>query len=259
MKQLTSEVRRVASLSESEVQGLFSLFAACYDAVSLEQFTADLGAKDDVLLLRDAAGVAQGFSTQVTHRFEIEGRTIRVLFSGDTIISPEWWGTQELVRAWCRYAGHVKARHADEPLYWLLLSKGHRTYLYLPLFFHRYHPRSGMEDDVLKKIKDAVAAQMFGRDYHATSSRLEFVSSKGHLRGTLADVPAARDRREHVAFFLEMNPRYAEGHDELVCLAEIAPENMRGAARRHLLQGMQCPDSNDDAASMLAWGKPVAC
>jgi hypothetical protein len=256
MKQLSNEVRRVTSLSEAEVRGLFALFATCYEAVSLEQFNADLSAKDDVLLLRDASGVVQGFSTQVTHRFEIEGRVVRVLFSGDTIIAPEWWGTQELVRAWCRYAGSVKARHGDEPLYWLLLSKGHRTYLYLPLFFHHYHPQAGVEDLALQHIRDAVASQMFGEDYCAASGRLEFVSSKGHLRGALADVPTARDRRAHVAFFLEKNPRYTEGH-ELVCLAEISPENMRGAARRHLLEGMQGEDSAPLPA--VPWGKPAVC
>jgi hypothetical protein len=256
MKQLSSEVRRVTSLSEAEVGGLFTLFSACYEAVSLEQFTADLSAKDDVLLLRDASGAVQGFSTQVTHRFDIEGRVMRVLFSGDTIIAPQWWGTQELVRAWCQYAGHVKARHAEDSLYWLLLSKGHRTYLYLPLFFQRYYPQSGTEDDTLRQIKDVVAMRMFGGDYHPGSGRLEFTSSKGHLRGDLADVPTARDRREHVAFFLEKNPRYVEGH-ELVCLAEISPENMRGAARRHLLQGMQ--GENADATSAIPWGKPAVC
>lgn len=256
MKQLSSEVRRVPSLSEVEVRGLFALFATCYEAVSLEQFTTDLSAKDDVLLLRDAGGVMQGFSTQVTRRFEIEGRVIRVLFSGDTIIAPEWWGTQELVRAWCRYAGRVKARFTDESLYWLLLSKGHRTYLYLPLFFHHYHPQAGSEDAALRHIKDMVASQMFRGDYAATSGRLEFASSKGHLRSALADVPAARDRRAHVAFFLEKNPRYTEGH-ELVCLAEISPENMRGAARRHLLEGMQGEDHAPLPA--IPWSKPAVC
>lgn len=256
MKQLSSEVRRVTSLSEAEVRGLFTLFSACYEAVSLEPFTADLFAKDDVLLLRDTAGVVQGFSTQVTHRFEIDGRIIRVLFSGDTIIAPQWWGTQELVRAWCQYAGQVKARHAEDSLYWLLLSKGHRTYLYLPLFFRHYHPQSESEDGTLRQIKDVVAARMFGADYNTASGRLEFASSKGHLRRDLADVPAARDRREHVAFFLERNPRYVEGH-ELVCLAEISPENMRGAALKHLLQGMQ--GTNADATLAIPWGKPSVC
>jgi hypothetical protein len=238
------------------VRKLFTVFSASYEAVSLEQFTADLSAKDDVLLLRDAAGAVQVFSTQVTHRFEIDGRVIRVLFSGDTIIAPESWGTQELVRAWCRYAGRVKSRHTDEPLYWLLLSKGHRTYLYLPLFFHHYHPQSGDEEATLRHIKDVVASQMFGTDYRPVSGRLEFASSKGHLRSALADVPSARDRREHVAFFLERNPRYAEGH-ELVCLAEISPENMRGAARRHILEGMQGDGS--EAPSTVPWGKPAVC
>jgi hypothetical protein len=39
-----------------------------------------------------------------------------------------------------------------------------------------------------------------------------------------------------VRFFLEKNPGYARG-DELVCVAEISPGNMRGLARRMLLDG----------------------
>ena len=37
-------------------------------------------------------------------------------------------------------------------------------------------------------------------------------------------------------FFLEKNPGYARGN-ELVCVAELAPENMKGLAQRLLLEG----------------------
>lgn len=252
MKQLTSEVRAVHSLSSQEVRNLFAIFLRCYDAVSLEQFTSDLTAKDDVLLLRDASGNLQGFSTQVTHRYEIEGRTVRVLFSGDTIISPECWGTQELVRAWCRYAGAVKAAQPGDSLYWLLLSKGHRTYLYLPLFFLEYHPHVRGDATALHVLKDAIASRMFGEDYKSKTGRLEFSSSKGHLREPLAEVPSGRDRNEHIAFFLQRNPGYVEGH-ELVCLAEISPENMRGSARRHLEEGMQSRGITTESPAQHTW------
>ncbi len=237
MKPLTSEARPVASLSHGEITELFALFEKCYEAVSRDQFLADLSAKDDVLLLRDARGVIQGFSTQVCHELEAQGRPLRVLFSGDTIISPECWGTQELVRAWCRYAGTTKAEDPDSPLYWLLISKGHRTYLYLPLFFVKYLPSAMGVDPELVHLRDEIASRLFGADYKPHSGRLEFAESKGHLRPPLAEVPGAKDRHAHIAFFLEQNPRYTEGH-ELVCVAEISAENMRGLARKHLLQGM---------------------
>lgn len=259
MKQLTSEVRRVESLSNAERAELFDLFAAHYDAVTADRFAADLAAKHGVLLLRDAAGVIKGFSTQVTRTFEVHGEAVRVLFSGDTIIAPECWGTQELVRAWCRYAGVAKSGDPTKPLYWLLLSKGHRTYMYLPLFFRTYHPSPVPCDPHLVQMKHAIATHMFGADYKPATGRLEFDASRGQLRESLAEPPATADSRPHVAFFLNQNPRYAEGH-ELVCLAEISPENMRGMARKHLIEGMTRKDAPASTWNASLHGQqPAAC
>jgi hypothetical protein len=47
----------------------------------------------------------------------------------------------------------------------------------------------------------------------------------------LANVPAARLDDPYVAFFTERNTGHAEG-DELVCVTELAPENLTAAGRR---------------------------
>ena len=49
-------------------------------------------------------------------------------------------GEQALVGAFCHFAGGLKARDREAPLFWFLISKGHRTYRYLSLFAHRYYP-----------------------------------------------------------------------------------------------------------------------
>jgi hypothetical protein len=240
-------------LSPDELRRLFELFARHYEHVSWPRFRADLAEKDCVVILRDAgAGRVRGFSTQQIIPTVVRGRPILALFSGDTIIDPAFWGDQELIRGWCRFAGRVRAANPGTPLYWLLISKGYRTYLYLPLFFTRYYPNPAdltpaFEQDVI----DSVATRKFGDCYRRATGTLEFPERMGNLTPALAAVPPARQSDPRVRFFLERNPTYALG-TELVCLAEISPGNMRSIAGRALVEAERL------AASELAdAGRPA--
>lgn len=238
-KRLRGEAVAVSDLDAARRGELFALFTRHYDCVDPARFDADLAGKDHVLLLRDAAtGTVRGFSTQVVSREEINGRAVRALFSGDTVIDRAFWGEQELVRAWCRYAGRVLAAEPSTPLFWLLISKGFRTYLYLPLFFRTFLPRREVTPPpAAQRTLDALAARRFGPAYDPAAGLLRFPDSLGQLRPDLAETPAGRTDHPDVRFFLERNPGYARG-EELVCLAEIAPDNLRALARRALLEGM---------------------
>jgi hypothetical protein len=225
-------------LSGKETERLFSLYVAHYDAADRGRFLADLADKDHVILLRDAeTGLTCGFSTQKVIRTELDGRPIRVLFSGDTIVDPSYWGEQELVRAWSRYAGRLLASEST-PLWWLLISKGHRTYLYLPLFFKSYWPRvdAPLPDDV-RRLRHELSSSKFGAAWDPMRGVLRFEESLGQLKPALAEVPPGRRDDPRVQFFLESNPGYARG-EELVCLAEISPKNMRSVALRALSEGL---------------------
>jgi len=205
--------------------------------VSWARFEADLAEKDCVVLLHDAAtGDVRGFSTQKVIPAVVRGQRLQALFSGDTIIDPAFWGDQELIRGWCRFAGAVLAAAPGTPLYWLLISKGYRTYLYLPLFFTRYYPSpTEATPSFEQEVIDTLASQKFGSCYRRASGTLEFPERVGNLTPALASVPTARQRDPRVRFFLERNPSYALG-TELVCLAEISPDNMRSIARRVLVE-----------------------
>lgn len=234
---LRSDIVLADSLDSTERGFLFELFKRYYDYVSWPSFDADLCEKDSVILLRDVrSGEIRGFSTQKVIRFAVGGSPQRAIFSGDTIIDPEFWGDQELVRGWCRYAGGVRAEEPGTPLFWFLVSKGYRTYLYLPLFFRRYYPSPieptpRFEQDVL----DALATLKFADYYHRESGTLRFPDRRGNLTPDLAAIPPARLRDPRVRFFLARNPDYAGG-TELVCVAEIAPENMRSIGARALAE-----------------------
>ena len=216
---------------------MYALFERYYDGVTYAQFQTDFTGKSHVIELRDDDGL-RGFSTVALIEFTCDGVTRRAIFSGDTIIDHRYWGEQALPLAFCRFAGEVHAAQPDTPLYWFLISKGYRTYRYLPIFSREYYPRRGVTTPTGEQAcLDQLAHERFGAHYDATRGTLHFPVSHGHLKPEWADVRDTIGTRPDVRFFLERNPGYRNG-DELVCLTRLIPGNLRSYARRAFLQGM---------------------
>ncbi len=243
---LVSEVKTPGELSAADADALFALHAAHYEGADPEQFRRDLFEKHWVILLRAETGPGAacrivGFSTQKL----VDARAacgVRALFSGDTVIHREYWGTQQLVRAWCRLAGALLACERETPLYWFLISKGHRTYLYLPLFFREFYPRHDRPTPPeIQRVMDHLAGTRYPAEYDPGAGLIRPApAASDRLRPELDGAPQ-RGHNPHVAYFVARNPDYRRG-TELVCLARVAPENMRGAARREVEAGMCQPD-----------------
>jgi hypothetical protein len=237
-RRLVGSVVPVETLSARDVGEMYGVFARLYDRVDETTFRTDLAAKDWVLLLRGGADAAiRGFSTILLVEPEIQGETLDVIFSGDTGIDPRYWGGQALVRAWAAFMGELRASRPHRRLYWFLISKGYRTYLYLPFFFHAYYPRPGVPTPPFERaLVDTLGALKYPRDFNPATGVIEFAESHGQLTARLAEIPQHRRDDPYVRFFLERNPGYARGH-ELCCVAEVSPENMRGLPRQMLLEG----------------------
>ena len=230
---LTSSTRRVSSLTLAERQAMHCLMTFHYEAVPWDRFEKDLSTKDEVLMLHDGDGILCGFTTlswNPTGWLEEGG----ILFSGDTIIDRRCWGTQELVRAFCRRAGEWKAANGRR-LFWFLISKGHRTYLYLPLFARRFHPHPDHVEVEWSDLAARVAVRMFGDSWKPDEGVIRFPSSQGHLREELV---ADREKNHWVRFFLQCNPGYSNG-EELVCLTEMDESNLRRGALAAFREGFQ--------------------
>jgi len=229
---LAATIVAVRDLDDRQRNAMFAIFARHYDEVSRDRFEVDLAEKDGVVILTGPDGLLSGFSTQKTLRAQVGGREVRALFSGDTVIDRSQWGEQELCRGWSRYAGMVLAEEPGTPLYWLLVSKGYRTYLYLPLFFREFYPRVDVAVPPFDhQVLDTFASLKFGEHYDSSTGLIAFPHSMGQLTGELAMVPPHRRDHAHVRFFLERNPDYARG-TELACLAEISLANLTSFGRR---------------------------
>lgn len=212
---------------------LFDLFRRYYLRVDRATFDRDLAEKDWVLLLRDPAGEARGFTTMKLFDLPVRGRRVRAVFNGNTIIDRDFWGEQELVRTWCRFMAGLRAELPSIPLYWYLICSGYRTYLYLPLFFHDFHPCHDRPTPPFEAaLIETLGRLKFSEEYRDGVVRV--AEPRECLLPDLA-VPSPRKlENPAVRFFVERNPGYLRG-DELVCMAEFTSGNLKRTAREMAL------------------------
>lgn len=235
MAELHAEVVPVSALTAADRDAMFALMDLVYEGVRRQAFDADLAAKDEAIVLRSAGGALVGFSTQCTMSVEVGGATVRGVFSGDTVIHPEHWGSPALLQAFARR--YVVER--DEPFWWFLVSKGPRTYRFLPTFFATFWPdRRSPTPPGPQAIMDAYATALYPRDYDRDRGVLAYRTPKDRLRPGVAGVTERDLRNPDVAFFVARNPGHALGHD-LVCLCALTPANLKPRMRPTLL-GVPC-------------------
>src|SRR5690606_25296258 len=109
-------------------------------------FERDLAAKQWIILLLDRAhGGVAGFSTIGLEEVTFRGAPAEVLFSGDTVIEPAYWGQKVLDTAFARFLVRRKLRRPWRPFFWLLLSAGFKTYLIIINYFPGAFPRHDRE------------------------------------------------------------------------------------------------------------------
>lgn len=236
MNRVEVNIRERRELSAEDAGQMYALYAAYYAETSYERFAADLAAKDYVIQLV-AGGSLCGFSTLALLEFSAGGVGRRAIYSGDTIIDHHYWGEQALATAFCRLAGAVKATDPGMPLYWFLITKGHRTYRYLGAFSREYYPHPARAISLLAaECIDTLARGTFGDAWKPELGIVRFERSQGQLRAEWTEPRSALAARPEVCFFLERNPGHASG-DELCCLTELVDANLRSYARRAFNRG----------------------
>lgn len=229
-KHLLARARDVAELSAPERAEMLALMRRCYEGVEADAFAADLAAKTRIVTVADATGRLRGFSTLAIFAFDGPDGPARAIFSGDTVIAPEAWGSPAFSYAWVREAARI-SRLAPSPLYWLLIVKGHRTFRFLPTFTRRFAPHWRGDDPELVALRDRLARARFGPAFDPATGLLRRRAPRERLAPDLAEPSPREAARADVGFFLARNPGYRDG-DELVCLCPLAPDNLRPTTRR---------------------------
>lgn len=230
---LTHMSLATALVGEDLLKAMFRLFERYYGDVDFNTFVEDLSNKTDVMLLLEKSDAPLtkrlvGFSTIRRERMTgPTGRPAHYLFSGDTVVAREHWRSKRLQVAFFWQLVRAKLTQPLTPVYWMLISKGYKTYLLLSRNFCHHHPRHVAErkdpakaSRALQPVADLYYARYFGRHYNAETGVISFDTPHGRVADGVA-VPTEEDLKlADVSFFVKRNPGYAKG-DELACVAEI--------------------------------------
>ena len=254
---LTGNIVCTADLMRERCDEMFALMQRYYENVRREEFDQDLHEKDWVIeVSRPSDGALCGFSTQMAFDLPLADRTVRGLFSGDTIVDPQYWSNNPLAGLWGNLVLALVERSPWEELCWFLICKGYKTYRFLPTFFEEYYPRHDRPTpDWASARLQAFSDMKFPERYDAARGIIRAAIDSARLREGVAQVTPQRLRNADVRFFCERNPGHAQG-DELCCVAPLSRDNFTAAAwrvisaTRHLIPGtvpFESPASSSDA------------
>lgn len=231
-RKLTGTIEPADGLDMAMRQSMFRLMSEFYHADETI-FFRDLAEKNWVILLRDEAGKLQGFTSARIFDLNINQQALKILFSGDTIIHSDFWGTLELPRIWGRFMLNTLAEIGEQPLYWFLISSGFRTYRFLPAYFHDFFPRYDQATPTeMQQILDAAAKQLFGSKYDAKTGIIK-LDSPTPLREGFSAKGEERSNNPHVNYFLSHNLGCVNG-EELACITRLTTENIKPFVKRLL-------------------------
>jgi hypothetical protein len=188
---------RAESTSEQRTD-MFQLLSGHFEGVSRAQFDQDLEEKNWIILLQRDDRIV-GFSTLLAYETLFDQEPVSVVYSGDTIVAREAWGSMALAQTWIASVNQLRAQFPRGRYYWLLLTSGFRTYRFLPLFWREFYPRfDARTPGAVQSLLDQLAVERFGLHYNASAGIVRFKHPQ-RLRNGLADVPEGRKANPHVA------------------------------------------------------------
>ncbi len=222
----------IEDLDENLQNSMFEILVEYYANTTWPRFQQDLSSKTAAIcLFEPEANELVGFSTVQEFYHTVDGQEHVILFSGDTIIRKEHWGSQALVLGFGNYMVSMINRYPDHEIYWFLISKGIRTYRYLPAFFKEYYPNHKTSTpEKFQRIIDSLAFKLFP-DLYSKEDGVIKVKNGQYLKSEYFPHPHPNSEIEE--FYFRMNPGHVKG-DELVCLTALRADNICDHIRRVL-------------------------
>lgn len=231
---LHGEIVSSNSLTHDQRARMLDLMAGNFTGIDIGRFENDLAEKPWTILLSDSRGDIAGFSTMDVMETVVDGRLVRAVYSGDTIIDSHHRMTTALPRAFLRFlACHTGMERDGSEWFWFYVCKGYRTYRFLPVFYRLFHPHPDwLVPDFERRVMDQLARVRFGDAYDSTAGVVR-VPGDYALREGVGDITREKMEDPFIRFFAKNNPGWARG-EELVCLAPLQKSNFLPKARKWL-------------------------
>jgi hypothetical protein len=222
--------------SMDQIKEMYSLHKQYFENVKIDRFISDFSHKQWCILIIDRKQMIVGYSTIELIFLTVGDRPVLVLFSGDTLVAKEYRSSSGLLSRFVQFSEYLERAWPDHARYWLLITKGYRTYRLLPANYKNFYPTYRAETpQYIQMLMDKICVGKFGDRYFSKNGILRSYNEHDFLRPEFADVPEGRKQNRDVLFFLNANPGYRYG-DELVCLTPLEIANLLPASRRRYLK-----------------------
>lgn len=219
---LRAETIRAKKIKREQLERMYELFSEYYLNHTFQSFQNDLFEKNHVILLIDKkTGMIQGFSTLLRVPLHMNGKKVVGVYSGDTVVNKDYWGSPALGIEFLKYLWKVKVKRLGTPVYWFLISKGYKTYLLMAKNFGTFYPRFETHTPVnFKLLMDDFYGNKFPGSYQIESGLIIHKGTSCSLKEKVSDIHEELLTEPRIAFFQKKNPEWSRG-DELTCIAEM--------------------------------------
>ncbi len=226
MAGIRSETVPIGAVSAAQRMRMFELMRESYHGMERDTFERDLEEKEAAFLLLDSAdGRVVGFSTVTVLDLEAQGSRLKAVFSGDTIVEDRHRHSNGLGLELGKFFRSCMRRFPSARIFWVLTSKGCRTYGLLPILFKEFYPRydaptPGFHAELMR----AFGALKYPSSYDPATNLVRHGADPQRLKPGVADASGRRLDDPHTRFFIAANPDHMGG-DDLVCAAEVREDN----------------------------------
>ena len=204
-----------------------------YNDIDFNTFTRDLYDKQVSIILLDEEKQIQGFSTQKIISVDMDSAPVHGVFSGDTIIHKDYWGSWIFFRLFARY--YIEESKKYDSFYWFLTSKGYKTYKILPLFYKEYYPNRILPTpESVRQIINHFGQTISPDDFNPETGVIEYKQIKDKLKPDIGVLKQRHLNDPDIAFFNKQNPGHVDGND-LVCLTRLTEDNLTQQGKKLLL------------------------
>ncbi|QER39594.1 hypothetical protein F2A31_07655 [Acinetobacter suaedae] len=207
----------------AQLKTMYSIYEQYYENTKFSIFVEDFKKKSGaILIFNSKTDQIVGFSTVAVQHFYFEGKDYTVLFSGDTVILREYWGTRTLQSAMLKFMMKLRVKYPFNELYWLLISKGYKTYLLLANNYYVYYPNIKDDNQHLAAVVEHYCENFFSEYYDKKVGLLNFGEDYQPLKGEVAPITdEMRTKNPKIEFFEQLNPTWTAG-TELPCIGRLA-------------------------------------
>jgi|GEM_PF-6069317 len=227
---LTGRVISVSERTNAMLDSMFALMSRFYEAEK-EAFEREIDKAQWIIIMQDSTGRNCGFLPLGMKNIYFSGKNIRVLYSGNFIMPPEFWKSSEIPRALGKFIIDMISAEPGVTFYWFYHLTCIKSYCFLRVLFCDFFPRFDKATPAMfSDILSTIGQNIFGESYRPESGTVHFTNPFSPKKNLLESIPD-RTPDLNCTYFRKKNPGYAKGV-ELACIAPLRMDNLQPLIRR---------------------------